>query len=106
MGAALDLAIGSLDPADGGSEVDRHHDMLLVVHEHDGVADVLLEADLMVFGIVVERGLVLADDGLVLIVIASQFAADEGELEVAALGEVDEADHQYWPGYPPHKVIL
>lgn len=53
--------------------------MLVVIDEEDRVADVFLVADLVVLCVLIERGFVLAGDGLVGVVVAPLFAADEGE---------------------------
>ena len=61
--------------------------MLLVVDEGDEIADVFFEADLAVIGLLIEGGLVFADEGLLLVVFAVVGAALEGEFKVAAEGE-------------------
>ena len=44
--------------------------MLLLVDEGDRVADVLLEADLPVFGLLAESGLIFANEGLLVVMLA------------------------------------
>jgi hypothetical protein len=67
MPGAFDLAFWSFDPTERDGEVNRHEHVLVVVHEGDGVAQIFLVTNLMVFSVLVEGGLVFADHGLVLI---------------------------------------
>lgn len=67
---ALNFAFGAFDPADGGSQIYSHEDMLLIIDEWDGVGDIFFIADLMILRILVESGLIFADYGLVVVVLA------------------------------------
>lgn len=55
--------------------------MLIVVNKRDGIADVLFEANLAVFGLLTESGFVFAVKGCVLVVLAFDVASDQGKLE-------------------------
>jgi len=50
--------------------------MIVVVDERNGVADIFMVANLMILCILVESGLVLADDGCVLEMFFLKFAPD------------------------------
>ena len=83
MPSALDLAFGSFDPTERNGEIHRHEHVLVVVDEGDGIAEIFLVADLMVFCVLVQRGFVFADYWLARIAFVVYDASLEGELQIA-----------------------
>ena len=80
----LNFALSGLDPADGSSQIYTHEVVLLLVHKGDGVANIFFVTDLMVLGILVQSGLVLAHNRIVLIVVTLAFTPHQRELQVGA----------------------
>jgi len=85
--SALDLALRCFDPADRDGKINGHEHMLVVVHEGYSIAKILLEANLMVLCVLVERSLVFADCGLMLKAVLIKHGPLEGEFEVAGGNE-------------------
>jgi len=73
---ALDFAIWRFNPAHRSGKINSHKEMIVVVDERNGVADIFMVANLMILCILVESGLVLADDGCVLEMFFLKFAPD------------------------------
>jgi hypothetical protein len=53
LGSAIEEAVWSFDPAEGRCEVDCKCDVLSLLDERDDVGDILLVADFLVFGILI-----------------------------------------------------
>lgn len=85
----FNFALSRFDPTKRNRKVHRHKEMLSVIHERNGIGDILLVAHFVVLCILVESGFVFADDRLMLILSLVYGSPDEWELEVAAGRKAD-----------------
>ena len=74
--------------------------------EGDRVADILLEADFLVVGILVESRLVFAGKGFLLVVFGVFGTADERKFEITGLDQGQEEQEEQRVEGLPHSVVI
>lgn len=83
---ALNFTISPFDPTEGSGEISSHGKMPLLVPKPNGIGDILLIADLSVLRILLEILLILAANGLNLLLPLSGGYPDHLHFEIGGGG--------------------